>query len=107
MARSPLNVVGSAPTVSANLKQKKAAEEAQKVQQRISAYQTLRALSNASPRKRISKEKFIELFTPAIPPPGVLPKGQDAKKLAMDEWGWSDGAIGNFVGGSNYYASSY
>jgi phage-related protein (TIGR01555 family) len=107
MARSPLNVVGSAPTVSANLKQKKAAEEAQKVQQRISAYQALRALSNASPRKRISKEKFIKLFTPAIPPPGVLPKGQDAKKLAMDEWGWSDGAIGNFVGGSNYYASSY
>lgn len=46
---------------------------------------------------RMSKEEFAKVFAPAIPPPGVLPKG---KKLAMDAFPGADGT--GWMAGAQY-----
>ena len=77
--------------------------------EQLTALQLLQARARASANTRkIDRKKFLRIFEPTIPYPGVLPKELENKrpKIAMD---WIDQASSGVFGPQvqNYYMSAY
>jgi len=69
-------------------------------------FQQLQGLARSNPRKRqVSREEFLRIFKPAVPPPGVLPKGYKIPEMAMDWIGNSTINASERI--DSYYYSAY